>query len=202
VYATRADINKLTTGPLNVDIYLRIPAGSINVATYVNGASVTGSHDSVTGRVRIQTALNTSAGNNVLLVTYGDYDSVQDGIPDWWRRQYFGGDGTTTNSNSCASCDADGDGMNSLAELMAGTVPTDPSSALRIVSIQRSGNDFIINFTSITGKTYRLERCDDLSGAVWSTVQDNIPGNGTGIPITDPGAATQPHRYYRAKLLP
>jgi hypothetical protein len=38
-------------------------------------------------------------------------DSVGDGIPDWWRRHYFGGSGTTTDSTSCASCDPDGDGL-------------------------------------------------------------------------------------------
>ncbi len=31
-------------------------------------------------------------------------DSVGDGIPDQWRAQYFGGDGTTTNADSCAAC--------------------------------------------------------------------------------------------------
>ena len=31
-------------------------------------------------------------------------DSVGDGIPDWWRAQYFGGNGTTTNALSCATC--------------------------------------------------------------------------------------------------
>ena len=35
-------------------------------------------------------------------------DSVGDGIPDWWRERYFGGDGATTNGLSCATCDADG----------------------------------------------------------------------------------------------
>ena len=37
-------------------------------------------------------------------------DTVGDGIPDWWRSQYFGGAGTTTNAASCASCDPDHDG--------------------------------------------------------------------------------------------
>ena len=39
-------------------------------------------------------------------------DTVGDGIPDWWRAQYFGGEGTTTNNQSCAFCDADDSGQN------------------------------------------------------------------------------------------
>ena len=54
-------------------------------------------------------------------------DSVGDGIPDWWRLQYFGS-ATTTNTSSCASCDPDGDGFSNLQEFLRGSDPTDPSS--------------------------------------------------------------------------
>ncbi len=47
-------------------------------------------------------------------------DSVGDGIPDAWRQAYFLGDGTTTNSQSCATCDPDHDGFNNLQEYLAG----------------------------------------------------------------------------------
>ncbi|HTS19276.1 MAG TPA: LamG-like jellyroll fold domain-containing protein [Verrucomicrobiae bacterium] len=55
-------------------------------------------------------------------------DSIGDGVPDWWRAEYFGGDGTTTNSQSCASCDPDDDGFSNLQEYQAGTDPTNPTS--------------------------------------------------------------------------
>ena len=54
-------------------------------------------------------------------------DSVGDGIPDWWRKRYFGSS-STTNSTSCASCDPDGDGFSNLEEYLAGTNPNDASS--------------------------------------------------------------------------
>jgi hypothetical protein len=50
-----------------------------------------------------------------------------DGIPDWWRQQYFGS-GTTTNNTSCASCDPDGDGYTNLQEYHFGTDPTNTIS--------------------------------------------------------------------------
>jgi hypothetical protein len=56
------------------------------------------------------------------------WDTVGDGITDFWRALYFGGDGSTTNSTSCASCDPDDDGFTNLDEWQIGTDPTDPNS--------------------------------------------------------------------------
>lgn len=53
-------------------------------------------------------------------------DSIGDGIPDWWRAHYFGGSGTTTNNISCASCDANGNGVSNLTEFNAGSNPVTP----------------------------------------------------------------------------
>jgi hypothetical protein len=54
-------------------------------------------------------------------------DTVGDGIPNWWRQQYFG-TGSTTNSQSCASCDPEGDGFTNLQEFQAGSDPTNANS--------------------------------------------------------------------------
>jgi hypothetical protein len=58
-------------------------------------------------------------------------DTVGDGIPNWWRQEYFG-TGFTTNSSSCASCDADGTGQNNLFKYVTGLNPTNPSSAFGV----------------------------------------------------------------------
>ena len=129
-------------------------------------------------------------------------DSVGDGLPDSWRAQYFGGGGTTTNSQSCALCDPDGDGMNNMQEYLTGTDPTTSASAFRITTIQTSGNDFVVNFTSVRNKTYDVESCDDLVSNVWNLVTNNVPGNDGVVQISDPGAAAVPQRFYRARLLP
>jgi hypothetical protein len=55
-------------------------------------------------------------------------DTVGDGIPNWWRQRYFG-NGWSTNSSSCAACDADGTGQNNLFKYIAGLDPTNPASA-------------------------------------------------------------------------
>jgi hypothetical protein len=69
---------------------------------------------------------NRVLGSNEVAALYNT-DSVGDGIPDWWRLQYFGS-GSTTNSSSCAACDPDGDGFSNLQEYNLGTDPTNSVS--------------------------------------------------------------------------
>jgi hypothetical protein len=56
---------------------------------------------------------------NLFAYTVVPRDSVGDGIPDWWRAQYFGGTGTTTNAWSCATADPDQDGVDNYREYIA-----------------------------------------------------------------------------------
>lgn len=55
-------------------------------------------------------------------------DTDGDGIPDYWEEEYFGGP-----VGAGADEDADGDGMTNLEEFIAGTNPTDPRCAFRVV---------------------------------------------------------------------
>jgi alpha-glucosidase len=132
-------------------------------------------------------------------------DSVGDGIPDAWRAQYFPAvdpTGMSTNSQSCATCDPDGDGMNNLQEYLAGTDPTNPASLFHVTAVQPSGTDYLVSFTSVTGKVYNVESSIDLVTGTWSVVTNNLAGNNGAIQITDPGAAAVPQRFYRARLTP
>jgi hypothetical protein len=75
----------------------------------------------------------------------GFVDSVGDGIPDWWRAQFFGGTGSTTNNQSCAACDPDVDGMSNLQEYLADTNPTNNASLLAIVGAWPQTNGLSIS---------------------------------------------------------
>jgi hypothetical protein len=69
-----------------------------------------------------------AAGNGHSLVMACEHlDTVGDGIANWWRQQYFSGDGLTTNSQSCASCDPDGDGMSNSSGISRRHRPDQPS---------------------------------------------------------------------------
>jgi hypothetical protein len=135
-------------------------------------------------------------------------DSVGDGIPDVWRAQYFPNqptnniNGTATNALSCAACDPDGDGMSNMQEYLAGTDPTNPGSLFHVTTVQPSGNDYLVSFTSVIGKVYDVESCTDLVSGAWGVVTNNLAGNNSLIQITDPGAASVPQRFYRARLTP
>jgi DNA-binding beta-propeller fold protein YncE len=74
-----------------------------------------------------------------------------------------------------------------------------------IVSIARSGNNIVVNFTAVSGRSYRLERKHNLTDPTWESIA-GVPdfhavSNGTA-PITDPNAISQGQEFYRVRLLP
>ena len=56
--------------------------------------------------------------------------------------------------------------------------------------------------STVDGKTYRLERSDTLLEGSWTAVQDNIPGTGAEIQVTDTNGATHSKRFYRLVVEP
>ena len=89
-------------------------------------------------------------------VVQSSLDSVGDGIPNWWRAAYFGGDGKTTTTNSNATADPDGDGISNYLEYIAGTDPTDPGSYFQILNATKSGSGFTVSFLSSADRIYTL----------------------------------------------
>ncbi len=69
-------------------------------------------------------------------------------------------------------------------------------------NLQQSGSDIIVRFASSLGQAYRVERSDDVALTLWTIVGDNLPGTGAFVPVTDPGAAAIPRRFYRVTVLP
>ena len=140
-----------------------------------------------------------------LLAASQSTDSVGDGIPDSWRQVYFGGNGSTTNSKSCATCDPDGDGFSNLQEFLTGTSPTNPASAFRVTSILQTGTNIRVTWTGGAGKTNVLQIAPGVAGT-YSNISPNIVLAGSGDSSTnylDVGGATNaPGRYYRVRLVP
>src|SRR4029077_14853057 len=78
-----------------------------------------------------------------------------------------------------ASSDFDGDGQSNLAEVLAGTDPTNSASAFRIISVAATNNDVLITWTCGGGRTNVVQGASDLAGG-YTNVSPNIilPGSG------------------------
>jgi hypothetical protein len=84
-----------------------------------------------------------------------------------------------------------------------GTILNDAfSGPLTIASAQAQGGNVAIQFNSIDGRFYRLERSADLNTSSWTTVADQIPGNGSVVTVSDAFPSTTPRAFYRLILLP
>ena len=96
------------------------------------------------------------------------------GVPDAWKSQYFGG---TSIPGGNAMDDWDHDGMPNYFEYLAGTNPTNWLSKLQITQSQvgQSGTNFVIRWSSITGKFYAVDAGTNLVEGFPINLGINIP---------------------------
>lgn len=124
-------------------------------------------------------------------------DTDGDGIPDAWEKLNFGNLTTAT-----ATSDRDGDSATDLAEYTADTLPSDPSSRLRITAHSYpSPSEANLTWTTVSTRNYRLEYDEDLAGPWTHSALGTLPptglltsGNLTALP-------TVPRRFFRAVAL-
>lgn len=124
-------------------------------------------------------------------------DTVGDGIPNAWRAQYFGGNGTSTNGNSCATCDFDHDGTSNYQEYIADTNPTNASSVFQIQGASnQTGID--VYYQSSASRKYTLYYRTNLVLGGWTNVptQTAVAGSGGVDKLTDPRPSPE-QRLYR-----
>jgi PKD repeat protein len=121
-----------------------------------------------------------------------------------WQYLHFG---STSDPQSAAGADPDGDGQDNMAEYLAGTDPMDGGSALRITSINRQGNDLVVSWTMGSGKTNALQFTTGAASGSYTngfvdlfTITNTV---GTVTNFVDIGAATNtPSIFYRVRLVP
>jgi sialate O-acetylesterase len=120
-----------------------------------------------------------------------------DGIPGYWRLQYFG-NGLSAAGAAAPNADPDGDGLSNLNEYLAGTSPVDAASTFKITAFNLNGANAVLTFPSVLGKQYRLERATDLGApTAWSALQQHIAGTGGTVTVTQADDGSLPRRFYR-----
>jgi hypothetical protein len=227
---TRADLNKLTTGALNYDMYLRIPGGITPVMVVTNGgyyAPSPADYSTATGRVHVQGALNSGTGNNIIAVTYdipGCGPCPCAGLSDW------DGDGVADSTelgggSSPLLTDTDGDAMPDGYEYNNGLNPSisdangdlDGDGQSNVAEFQAgtfaNNSTSSLRITSITrAGTVNTITWDSVSGKLYHLQStDTLPGTFTDVPGPDipaSGSTTSttdttavPGRHYRVRLV-
>jgi hypothetical protein len=96
-----------------------------------------------------------------------------------------------------------GDGMLDQSEFLAGTLPNDPNSLLRLLPNPTiAGGGVTVQWQSVPGKTYRLQFKNSLTDVAWTNVTGDVPASGATASKVDPTATGQSTRFYRVMLLP
>lgn len=122
-------------------------------------------------------------------VLVGDYAT-----PSEWLSNYGLPTGTDTN-------DSDADGLSDGQEYVAGTVPNNSNSVLRILSETISGGSVEVQWqaaagSSGNGRLYSLESTSNLVAAAWMGISNNLTSTGTGTnSLTLSAPSTTPTIY-------
>ena len=152
-----------------------------------------------TAATNIQDAVDASVALDLIWVTNGIYNTggrkVTTSILSYqWAQQYgFPIDG------SADYADGDADGMNNWQEWRAQTDPTDTSSVLRMLSVTNDVLRDIVNWSSVTGVRYFLQRSANLGAQPpFVTIATNLLGAAGTTSYTNVYSFTNaPAAYYR-----
>jgi hypothetical protein len=110
-----------------------------------------------------------------------------------WLQQY----GLPTDGSADVA-DADADGMNNWQEWRCGTCPTNPLSALCLLSAAPAGTNVTVTWQSVAGVTYHLLRSTNLWGRPpLRLLATNLPGQAGTTSYTDTNAARLALLFYR-----
>jgi hypothetical protein len=97
---------------------------------------------------------------------------------------------------SADNLDSDLDGHNNWQEWQCGTVPTNGESVLRLLCATRDSDGVVVQWASVTGRDYWLERATNLGApAPFSLVASNISG-GSGVTAFVDATATNSGRFF------
>ena len=130
-----------------------------------------------------------------VLPTIIDYNF--DGLDDVFQRQYFA---PFTQPNAAPTADPDHDGMNNLAEYIAGTDPTNPASVLKFTKIKTAANGTTLTWISGTNRHYQVMTRTNVNAGTWQNIGGVIASGGTNTQFLDTTATNGTH-FYRVQAM-
>ena len=163
--------------------------------------------------VTIKVSSNATPGLRTFLVTQGtnlayahgffeilpatlDYNF--DGLDDVFQRTYFP---VFTATNAAPAADPDGDGFPNSFEFVAGTVPTNSASVLRVQSTTTTTGGTTVVWQSVAGKRYQVSSRLNYNGASWVDIGSPVTAAASTAQFLD-ATATSGQRFYRVRALP
>jgi len=212
----RATGSVLLGGKLSVSLINNFQSAMTNGASFVvltNGSALTGAFTNVASGGQLTTTdgyarftVLYDGSTTLRLANLVIVDTDGDSLPNWWEDRY----GFDKNSAADAALDLDGDGASNLEEFRADTLPNNSNSAFRIVALQRETNAVRITWTTVGGKSYRVQtNVPTGNGSVTNRFADLSPiltvgGNGefTTNFLHNGSLTNVPGRYYRIRLEP
>lgn len=179
-------LNNFTNPPLFVDYAggnLRLQSNSPCINAGLN--SYCSESTDLDGRPRI-------VGGTVDLGAY-EYQGAGMGEFIGWLQQYH-----LPTDGSADAVDSDADSLSNWQEWRCLTDPTNALSVLRVVSATRNGADVQVNWTSVAGVNYFLERATDLSAVPsFTRLATSLTGQSGTTTFTDTNASSATQLFYR-----
>ena len=151
-----------------------------------------------------------NAGNNAYVSTTTDrdgYPRIVSGTVDIGAYEYQGPGSVISyawlqqyglpTDGSADVADPDGDGLNNRQEWRCLTDPTNPLSALRLLSASSADGHVTVRWQSVAGVNYFLERSTNLSATPpFTPLVRNLPGQSGTTTYRDTNAAAVPRLFY------
>jgi alpha-L-fucosidase 2 len=150
--------------------------------------------------------LGPSGSSSYVKVSAATPTGIGDGIPGWWRYQFFG-NGLTLTAVSAPNADPDGDGISNFMEYATGSDPTTPNGGppteLGLTS-DKTRLTLTFNCVADPALLYQVFATSDLSTNPWpevvwsSTGSSNVAGP---VTVTDTvPIGTYPRRFLRLQV--
>jgi hypothetical protein len=132
---------------------------------------------------------------DIYVAKIGATDSDGDSLDDEWEVAFF------NNLLRSGSGDFDQDGRSDMAEFLAGTDPTNMGSTLRVLTLNFQAGSAAIMWTSVPGRSYRVQYKDFLESGWLELPGEVIASSSTALKVdsTVPAAGA---RFYRVTTSP